>query len=145
MARLKISRTNQYINRYRSYQIFIDGKRAGSIPNGGTASFDLSAGKHLISARSRWGRGPEIKVVINSDEEKSLRLGSFSQMTGKEFFLIGLIVINFILSLIWYFFDFEWKEPLSGLLFLNVAFYIIVFAPKKYLTFKEIKTNEEGI
>ena len=145
MAKLKIRRTNQYINRYRSYQIFIDGKRAGSIPNGETRSFDVSPGKHTISARSRWGRGPEIKTDIDRDEEKSLRLGSFNQMTKTEFFLIGLIIINFILSLIWYFFDFELKEPLSGLLFINVAFYIILFGPKKYLTFKERNTNEVGI
>lgn len=144
MARLKIRRTNQYLNRYRGYHIFIDGKRVGSIPNGSIRYFDLSPGKHQVSARSRWGRGPGIKIEIHGDEEKYLRLGGINQ-TGTVFWVIGLIVIIFILSLLGYYFDFEFMGSLSGLLFLLVTLYLIVFMPKKNLTFKEIKTDEMGI
>jgi hypothetical protein len=143
MARLKIRRTNQYLNRYRSYQIYIDGKRAGSLPNGGTEYFEVSQGKHLVSARSRWGRGPEIKIEISRDEEKYLRLGGVNQ-TGTVVVIV-LIVIFFVLSMLGYFFNSGYKNPLSGLLLLFSSLYIVVFMPKNNLTLKEINTDEVGI
>ena len=41
MAKINIQRTNEYNNRMRDYQIYIDNKKVGTIENGGNKDFEI--------------------------------------------------------------------------------------------------------
>jgi len=135
MARLKIRRTNQYLNRYRSYQIFIDGERAGSIPNGETGSFEINGGKHRIFAQTGFGKSSEILIDIDENEGKELKLGGFKNANVVVPVIAAIFILNCLLI---YLVGFEFGKIINWLLILIILFFI-GFGRNRYLTLKEIR------
>lgn len=137
MARIIINRTGEYINRLRNYQVYIDGKKAGTIANGQIKEFNVSAGKHVVFLMIDWASSPSLQVHLDEDESKSLKAGGFTHAKWLMPVAITIIILSFIINLI---FDFDYLFYLVIPVSL-VMLYYMTFGRKKYLSLSEIKSK----
>ena len=130
MAKINIQRTNEYNNRLRDYQIYIDNKKVGAIENGGNKDFEIEEGNHTIEAKIDWCGSPKVNVEIINGETKSLKVGGFKY--GKWLMPITLILIllHFLME---HFFDFDYIIFLVYPTFILLVYYLTI-GRKKYLT-----------
>ncbi len=133
MEKIVIKRTNEFINRFRNYKIFIDGQQVGTIGNGETKEFLVSIGQHSLIAKIDWCTSQELQINIDENEIKNIQVSSFKY--GKWIMPLagGIIIIDFIL-----------KETTSFIFFnfllfpfLITLFYYSSFGRKKYLLLSE--------
>lgn len=133
MAKLIIKRSNEFNNRLRSYNIFVDGERIGSVANGQAEEFSVPAGEHKIIAKITWCSSPELSFNIGENEKKYFRVGGFK--LGK--FLTPLALLIAVLSVLFKNkFGITWVSYLI-IPVLLVLIYYLTFGRKDYLTIKE--------
>lgn len=130
MAKLNIQRTNEYNNRMREYQIYIDNVFVGSIGNGSTKVFEIADGKHTIEAKIDWCGSPKVIVEINDDETKYLKVGGFKYGKWLMPITMILVIIHFPLT---HFLDFDYMLIFALPTFFLLLYYITI-GRKKYLT-----------
>ena len=130
MAKLNIQRTNEYNNRMREYQIYIDNVFVGSIGNGSTKDFEIAEGKHTIEAKIDWCGSPKVIVEINDDETKYLKVGGFKYGKWLMPITMILVIIHFPLT---HFLDFDYMLIFALPTFFLLLYYITI-GRKKYLT-----------
>ena len=136
MPTIIINRTSEYLNRFRDYGIYIDGKKVDTIASGETIELNVSAGHHFVSTKIDWCSSPTLSVNINDEATKSLTVGGFKN--GKWLMPAGLVIIvlNFIANQL---FDFEYLFYLIIPIFLLLVYYLTV-GRKQYLTLIENKS-----
>ena len=134
MATINIQRKKEYINGARSYNIYIDGQKAGTIANGETKEFITTAGKHTITAKIDWCSSPDI--VINTDDNsiKTLTVGGFKNSNRMMLIASGIIALHFILKLV---FNIDHTVYLLFPVFIFYV-YILTIGRKKYVNLTEM-------
>src|SRR4051812_47199772 len=75
-GKLVLSRKSEFINRGKSFKIFIDEKEAGSIKNDGSEEFPLAAGIYNIQAKHNWMSSPVHTVNIKDGKSTFLKVGN---------------------------------------------------------------------
>ena len=138
MPKIKIQRTQEYNNRLRDFIILIDGKEIGKIANGETKNFEILPGHHIIKAKIDWCSSPELSIIIDDNETKSLKVGGFKYDNW-------LMPITFVV----FFFHFiiKAKTGINGIIFLVIPtflllVYYLTFGRNKYLTLTETNINK---
>jgi hypothetical protein len=58
MAKLIIIRNSEYVNRLRTYRIYLDGVKLGNAANGDSKEFIIAPGQHNVCARVDWYSSP---------------------------------------------------------------------------------------
>jgi len=92
-TKIIISRKSEWVNRRRSYKVFIDGKEVGKLDNGGSEEFLIEPGLHKVQCKINWCSSPELELEVKEGEAKFLKTGS-----GLKLYTAGYIL--FILSLL---------------------------------------------
>ena len=92
MATIRIQRTNEYQNAIRKINIYIDGKKAGSIENGKTIDFSVETGSHTIVAKIDWCRSQELKLECKENSINSI------QLSGNKSIFLALYYTTFARS-----------------------------------------------
>lgn len=133
MATIVIKRTSEYNNRLRDYQLFLDGKKIGTIANGQTKEYQATKGQHTIIAKIDWCSSPEISLTLREDDRKNFIVGGFKNGNRIMPVAIGIIVFHFILRRVFHF---------DYLIFLIIpafilSVYYLTTGRKKYLTMTE--------
>ncbi len=67
MAKVIVTRTRQLTGAIQPYEIFIDGKRVGSIGSGKTIETEVEPGQHAIAARTNDFRGNRVVFVVEPE------------------------------------------------------------------------------
>lgn len=134
MATLRIQRTSEFSNSLRDYQIQIDGQKIGTIANGETKDFEITAGQHSIIAKIGWGSSSTITFEIKEQHIKSLKVGSFKNGNWIMRISFGLIAVNLVLK---HFLNIDYTKYLIFLLSVIITYYVTI-GRKKYLTLSEI-------
>ena len=134
MATISIQRRKEYINGARSYKIFIDGQKAGTIANGETRQFNTTAGQHTVTAKIDWCSSPD--MVVNTDDTtiKTLTVSGFKNSNRMMRIAGGIIALHFTLKLA---FNIDYLVYLLFPVFIFYA-YILSFGRKKYVMLTEI-------
>lgn len=96
MGKLTIKRTNQYANKLRKIQVFLDDEKFCAISNGEIKSFDIPDGQHTLFAKIDWCKTEPVNINIDSSREKIFELGSPIEMTSVKLF--SLIVSLFFIA-----------------------------------------------
>src|SRR5664279_934185 len=130
MAKIKIQRTNDYINLMRDYRLFIDGQKIGSIGNAQTKDFEIPAGRHSVIAKIDWCSSPEFSFEINEHDSKTFLVSGFVISKWIIPLILGIIVFSFIVTLITHFY-FTLFIILPAFLLL---LYFLTFGRKNYLS-----------
>ncbi|HMJ47421.1 MAG TPA: hypothetical protein VK498_08825 [Ferruginibacter sp.] len=140
METIRIERTNEYINRWRDYEIYIDGKKIGTISNGETKDFDLAVGEHTLFCKVDWAGSTRITFNIGINEIKTFKVAGFK-------YAKWIMPVAFLISLLLFFPNFLGSNYKYVLWMLTpVALLLIYYATiarSKYLTLTEGKIESK--
>lgn len=95
-AVLTIERKTEFINGFRTFQVFIDGKHVGKVANGSSVHFELEPGTHTVAAKVDWCKSHPTEVTLGAGEEVTLHVGAYS---GLQSMLLASLVLFFLLFL----------------------------------------------
>ncbi len=134
MAILNIQRAQSLTNRWRDYEIIIDGKAVGMISPNETKAFNVSKGQHTITAKIDWCSSPDLTVELDENQTQTISVGVLKQLDWMMPVSGGIIALHFLLKI---FFGFEYLLILIFPVFVFLV-YILTFGRKRYLTISEI-------
>lgn len=131
MPKLYFHRTSEYANNARSIAVFIDGKKALTIPNGGSEAIEVSAEKHQVYAKIDWCYSPNLELDVKETDKIKIEVSSYKM--GKWLIPTALVAaaLYFIID---YFFGFAatWLFVIVVPVFLY-QLYFLTFGRKRYL------------
>jgi hypothetical protein len=73
-CRIKIIRASQYADMLRSYQIMLNGQKAGSIAKNDVLELTAPAGRVTIEARIDWGRSEPLTIDAKPGETNEIEV-----------------------------------------------------------------------
>lgn len=147
MAKLTITRTNQWTNRFRSIDIYMDGKKLDEISNGETRTFDIEPGEHVFFVQGDWVTSESVTLQFDADSVRQFELGSPVKMTPYRIISSIILFALFVRALqlhdkrlLWAGFVFVIIAQTLDYIFTKQmpAIYYATFGRKKYLYLKEI-------
>lgn len=85
MPDLVITRSSDFLNKYKDIKILVDGTAVGTIADGETKIFDIPTGEHVIKAKMDWRGSTESKFTVPKDGKLTLNLAGFK---GQKIILV---------------------------------------------------------
>ena len=120
MSTLKIESKKEFLNRLRSYKIFIDNELVGKVQNGKIQNFELEPGNHKVYAKLDFFKSKEIGIQINENEVTEIKLKGSEFMLAS--YLVFLLILLFLtITKLFMKIDFDYKLLVSVLLFLLIS------------------------
>lgn len=77
MARIVIVRANEFMNRFRSIGLYINGELLSDIDNAETITYELPAGEHHLVAKIDWCGSQVLKFNLSENETQYFDLSGF--------------------------------------------------------------------
>jgi hypothetical protein len=143
-TKIILSRPSEWMNRARSYAVFIDGKESGKIKNGSSEEYLVSPGTHQLYCKFAWYSTPVFTVDIQSQQVAYILVKS-----GMKYYwpLFCLMFIGIITNL--FYSRSHGERPLWMLLVqlvlilpgLLYMLYFLTFGRKTYLRIEEDTDN----
>ncbi|MBU3214010.1 hypothetical protein LL033_20480 [Clostridium estertheticum] len=90
---IQLSRQSTYYDKYRYYEIIIDGILYGNIGDGETKDIDIVDGNHSIYLKIDWCRSNELVFVESNDKLIGFNCGNSVQGLKK---LLGVLYISIL-------------------------------------------------
>jgi hypothetical protein len=150
-GKLTIKRTDQYTNRNRKIQLFMDGVLLSEMANNETKDFEIDEGAYKLYAKIDMCRTPEIAVDIAANGHRQLELGSpivsgTAQQYAPVLFLAVLIGGNIAARQLnkpfiqWLTLAVVFAGMIGVYFFMNTkpAIYYVLFARTKFIYLKEV-------
>jgi hypothetical protein len=135
MTSIRIERPISFFNMLRSYGIYVDGKKIGTIDNGETKIFQIEPGEHTIYAKIDWCYSPHVKINIEENDIQFLQLSTFKYAGVSLLIFIAVLFFNLIIT---YFIKTDASIiNVVYLAFLLFLIYHFTFGRKKYLRLKQ--------
>ena len=78
-GKLVVRRGSGYVDFLRGYAVKVDGRRVGTVRNGGTLEVSLPPGPHEVWATIDWVRSPRIAIDIVEGATSELWVGHDDQ------------------------------------------------------------------
>ena len=137
MAKLIITRNNEWNNMARNYGIYLDGKKIGTIANGETKEFNVEEGAHKINGKIDWCKSPTIEITFTENKTTEIEIAGFKY--GNIIIPVALGIMS-LFFLIKYVFNIDSNSfiLLAGIGFLYPLYYITL-GRNKYLAIHEKK------
>lgn len=145
MAKIRITRTNEWINKARQIGIYFDNQKIGTVRSGESKEFDVPSGQHKVRAKIDWCGSKDLTCQINEKEIKTMTISGFKYA---DYSIIGFLIPFGIYSLLKIFINTDSKLlaitclSLSIFLFLGLTYYL-TFGRNSYLRIKENKAETE--
>jgi hypothetical protein len=92
MARLTIERSNEWVNKIRKIDIYLDNEKLGAVGNGKAMEFDIETGTHTIYCKIDWCSSIPVTFEIGDDRGKTFRLFSFAYGSWWRVFLASYYI-----------------------------------------------------
>jgi hypothetical protein len=73
---IALRRSSEWMNKARSFKVFIDGNEAGRISNGATEEYAVSPGTHKVICKIDWCSCREMEVTVKEGEKVYLHIRS---------------------------------------------------------------------
>lgn len=77
MASLKIKRNSEWANKFRSFELVVNGEVLGYIEDREIKKFEIPPGRHTLRAKLDWWGSRAIQFEINEGEEKLVEVTGF--------------------------------------------------------------------
>ncbi|PWT70168.1 MAG: hypothetical protein C5B59_21100 [Bacteroidetes bacterium] len=143
-SKIILTRRTQWLNRVRTYHVFIDGVEVGSIRDGASEEFVVTPGNHTIQCKIAWYGSPVFPVLVEPERIEYLVVKS-----GMRYYWFALILLiaglfinlsyfrNMVERPFWVFII-KMVIVLPALLYF---LYYLTFARKQYLLIEIDKEN----
>ncbi|MFT3824953.1 MAG: hypothetical protein QM731_13605 [Chitinophagaceae bacterium] len=144
-TKIILNRKQEWINRARSFKVYIDGSEVGRIRNDSAEEFSISPGEHVVQCKVDWCTSRTVTINLRQDEKAYLKVQS-----GMKYYLYLVIplFIGVLLNLVWrtqgvaakpaWFYIVQTMLILPALCYL---FYYVTFGRKQYLLLEADKDN----
>ncbi|HRO42790.1 MAG TPA: hypothetical protein PL009_08140 [Flavipsychrobacter sp.] len=136
MGKIVIARPNEWTNRAKKYKLKLDGEEIDEIKRHEIKEFDLSPGKHTITASLGWLSSNSFDFEISENETKYFKV-SVSRFAGwwRQIGSVGILLYILVLRRV---FDTEetvWETVFYCVLifFCLLLVYDVSFGRKKHL------------
>lgn len=123
MARIVIVRPNEYINRFRAINLYLDGKKLGEVFNDESEEFDIPKGEHTLVAKIDWCGSPQMSFNISDNDTQTFELSGFRHSKLLVPVCVGLFIMHFLMQ---YFFHQQLSIFFILPLLLVLVFYISI-------------------
>jgi len=133
MPALIISRKNEWMNRLRKIGVYLDGEKIGTVSNGETKEFQVSAGLHQLHTKIDWCGSRTIPFTIAENESKTFELSSFKKAVWLMPLVAVLLIVNYLLQVTFRINSTLWLLVPVFLIFI----YFLTLGRKDYLELKE--------
>ena len=140
METLKIERTNEFINGFRNYGIYIDGKKVDIIANGKTKDYNLSIGKHTLYFKLDWCSSPEVTFDLLENETKRFKVGGFKHANWIMPFALLLSPLLYMPKVLGNNYKYLYFILIPVLV---LIIYHLTLGRKKYLSLSEINKTDQ--
>ena len=134
MAIINVQRAQSYTNRWRDYEILIDGEAVGTISPNETKAFNVAKGQHTVTAKIDWCSSPDLIVELDENQTQTIHVGVLKQIDWMMPVSGGVIALHFLLKI---FLGFEYLLILIFPVFVFLV-YILTFWRKRFLTISKI-------
>lgn len=142
MAKLIIMRPNEWINQAKTINIYVDGKKAGTVGIEKTVRIEVPTGKHKVVLKNRWGGGSKpLAIDLCDKENKAYEISSnpYTIIILPLFLILASILYHGAVSI------FELQPSfLSNIVGLGLIYLLLFmqFYSSYYMTLKEVKIDE---
>lgn len=145
MAKIRIKRSNEWINGTRQFCVYLDDQKVGTISKGETKDFDIPAGQYKVRAKIDWLGSNYLLCQVSENELKTLTVSNFKY---GNYFIFGYVLPFSIYLLLKLFFetDLNLVATLGFCLALSVfsiLTYCFAFGRDSYLQIKENQIDTE--
>ncbi|MDX2280126.1 MAG: hypothetical protein NW218_11085 [Saprospiraceae bacterium] len=134
MAIINVQRAHSLTNRWRDYEIIIDGEAVETISPNETKAFNVAKGQHTITAKIDWCSSPDLIVELDENLTQTIHVGVLKQIDWMMPVSGGVIALHFLLKI---FLGFEYLLILIFPVFVFLV-YILTFGRKRFLTISKI-------
>lgn len=142
-TKIILSRSSEWVNRFRSYKVLINGSEAGSLKNGGSEEFSVEPGSVSIQCKVDWYSSRPFTINVQEGETAYLRV-----RTGMKLYWIFFAAIIAGVFLVFYYKGKpdkpEWVSPLSLVLLIPGLLYSLYYTTlgrKDYLKIQKDSKN----
>src|SRR5438105_13908739 len=80
MSSIVVHRSASWLDKVRAYQIFVDGKRVGSVKDGTEVAIETTAGIHTVQLRIDWCSSPELQLEVANGKVETVACGPNSKL-----------------------------------------------------------------
>lgn len=130
MARIVIVRSNEYMNRFRGFSLYLNGQKLGDIFNDEKEEFEIPEGDHELVAKIDWCSSPVINFSISDNDVQTFNVGDFKHNKIILPMIPSLVFLHLVINA---FFHIQLSIFFILPLFLLLVFYISI-GRKQYLT-----------
>lgn len=138
MARIVIVRSNEYINRFCSFSLYLNGQKLGDIFNDEKEEFEIPEGDHELVAKINWCSSPVINFTINGSDTQTFNVGDFKHNKVILTMIPSLVLLHIVMNV---FFHTQLSIFFILPLFLLLVFYISI-GRKQYLILEQTDHSE---
>lgn len=96
MAKILITRSNEWTNRRRKFQLELDGTKLGPIKNDEVLEFEVTPGQHSLIAKMDWLSSNAYEINIGVNENRYLRISGF-KYSNVIFTIIPIVILAYML------------------------------------------------
>jgi hypothetical protein len=129
MAKIRIRRTNEWINKTRQIGVYLDNQKIGTISSGETKEFVIPPGQHKVRAKIDWCGSKDLTCQIHETEIKTLTISGFKYA---DYSIIGFFMPFGIYSFLKIYLNTDSKLLaitslcISVALFVGVTYYLTI-------------------
>ncbi|GKX65669.1 hypothetical protein [Inconstantimicrobium mannanitabidum] len=92
MPKIVVSRTSQYVNSMREYDIYIDNEKVDVINDGEKKIIEVSEGNHEIYIKIDWCKSKKLNMNLTEGQDINLKCGSEATGIKQVFALVYLFL-----------------------------------------------------
>jgi hypothetical protein len=96
MAKIRIARNAGWLGALAGIEIFVDGKKIGTVDNGETQDYEVENGQHEVYAKMGWDRSQKTELNIVEDETTVLKLTQYEYGTLILLISFGLQLLHIL-------------------------------------------------
>ena len=138
MSKLILHRPNEYVARWRKYQVLVDNVVVGRLATNETITIDVDEGQHKVQFKIDWVKSREMEVTLLPNGELAMTVEFFKKFQWlfhpvMVFFVTAIFFINFFHPVPW------WAIIMILPGFLAIVFFITI-GRRKFFTVTKCKT-----
>ncbi len=144
LAKIIINRKSEWLNRLRSFKVFIDDKEAGSVKNGNSEEFLVEEGVHSVHIKFGLYKSISLTITLTKGENKFLLTRNGMKYFWPLYILLLVGVASKIIMIKLGLYNTDWSSYVQLLLVLPSLLYFLFYLTigrKKYLVLEEDHDN----
>lgn len=143
MARIVIVRSNEYMNRFRGFGLYLNGQKLGDVFNDEKEEFEIPEGDHELVAKIDWCSSPVIHFTISGNDTQTFDVGDFKHNKVILPMIPSLVLLHLVMNV---FFHTQLSIFFILPLLLLLVFYISI-GRKQYLCLgpRELELSTERV